>query len=175
MSWLLLAIVVANMHHLCTFIYLDVLHLNKIIDIDLGGKYILSGYEFDIPLINIYWIIRDIFPFYNAPENINLDIQYYVFLVGDRMRDAIVAYLLYSSILALATYWHTVHQYSKLYHRIQVFSKVYLFVQIYGLFSYILCMGQFLRGVPILFYSICVFIIFFVRKTNKGWLVKAEL
>lgn len=162
LSWLLLAIIAANAHHLCTFIFLDVLHLNREI-------------IFEVASFKTTYYIKDVFPFYDAPNDVHLDIQYYLFLVGDRIRDCIVAYLLYSSIFALATFWHTVHRYSTIYRRIQLFTKAYLFVQIFGLVNYLLSMGQFFRGLPILIYTICVFTIFFIRWTGARLEIKAEL
>ena len=162
LSWLLLAITLANLHYVCTFLYVDVLHLNK--------NFI---FEFRNISFNLYW--RDVFLFYDAPKEVCLDIQYYFFLLGDRCRDAIIAYLLYSAIVALSTYWHTIHRHSKIYHRIQLFAKVYVFVQIYSLINYILCMGQFMHGLPILIYTICVLFIFFIRLKDGRIVIKPEL
>jgi len=158
LGWLLVAIFASNMHYLCYFIDLDVLH------IDL--KLTLLGRE---------WIIKDVFPMYNAPKGAILGIQNYLFFVGTRIAHAILAYLLLSAIGALSTLMRITVRGFDIYRRVYFFTKVYLFVQLYNLLAYLLFGGQFLHGLPMLVYIGCVAAIFFVRRSGGKWEFRAEI
>lgn len=161
-SWLLLAIFCSHMHYLFYFITLDVMHLDKVV-------------HFSTRYFEVDYLIRDIFPFFNAPADTHLDIQYYFFLVGMRLTVLILAYLLVSALGALSTFMQITAKGVKIYKRVHLFTKLYFCVQLFNVLSYILFAGQFLHGLPLLVYLLCVLSIFFVRKTDEGYIIKPEL
>lgn len=160
-GWLLLAIFAAHMHYLCVFIYFDIYHIDYFVDLSFIG---LKG----------FWI-NDIFPFFNAPKNVHLDVQYYLYFIGMRLNTCILAYLLLSAVKTLNVLMDTIVRRFNFYQKIYLFIKVYLLVQIYSLLNYILFAGQFLKGVPLLVYGVLVLLIFFVHKGEAGWRIRAEL
>lgn len=161
-SWLLLAIFTSNMHYLFIFVSWDVMHINYHIPVNLFGN-------------NWVYVIQDFFPFWNAKASQHLDIQWYFFLVGLRFTNIILSYLLLSAIGALSTLMSITVFGMDIYKRVYLLTKIYLFVQLYNLLSYLLVAGQFFHGWPLLFYVVAVILIFFVKKTEGGYVIKAEI
>lgn len=158
----MVAIFASNMHYLCHFIYLDILHINYALELSFLGK-------------EIKWVIEDVFPLYDASPGVKLNIQMYFYFIGSRITNAILAYLLLSAIGALSTLMRITVKGMDIYRRVHFFTKVYLFVQLYNLLAYLLFGGQLFHGLPLVVYIIFISTIFFIRKTDNKWEFKGQL